>query len=127
MAGRRFYPVELEVHPVNFAAALIVTSLMIFSIGFVIASIVPTARFAQPIGTVILYPLLSLSGIFVEIERFPAGLRTVAEILPFSHAVSLLRGAWAGANWFGHLENLAVLAAYFVGFSLLSSKVFRWE
>ena len=32
------------------------------SLGFVIASLVPTARFAQPIGALILYPMLGLSG-----------------------------------------------------------------
>jgi len=29
---------------------------------FVITSIVPTARFAQPIGAIILYPMIAVSG-----------------------------------------------------------------
>ena len=42
-----------------FAAALLLSACSILSLGFVIASIVPTARFAQPIGTVVLYPMLA--------------------------------------------------------------------
>ena len=127
LAGRRFYPVDIDVNVVSFTAALLVTSLMIFSIGFVIASIVPTARFAQPIGTVILYPMLALSGVFVPLTAFPPVLQTVGEVLPLSHAVSLLRGAWSGASWFDHTGNLLVMAGYFLLFSVVSSKVFRWE
>lgn len=127
LAGRRFYPVDLDVHAVSFTAALLITSLVIFSIGFVIASMVPTARFAQPLGTVILYPMLALSGIFVPLSSFPTALRVIGEVLPMSHAVSLLRGTWVGASWFDHAGDLVVLSSYFVLFSALSAKVFRWE
>lgn len=127
LAGRRFYPVDLDVNAVSFTAALLITSLMIFSIGFVIASMVPTARFSQPLGTVILYPMLAISGIFVPLASFPPTLRVIGEVLPMSHAVSLLRGTWAGASWFDHAGDLAVLSLYFVLFSAVAAKVFRWE
>ena len=45
----------------------------IVSMGFLIASIVPTARFAQPIGALILYPMLGLSGLFVPVDVAAAG------------------------------------------------------
>ncbi len=127
MAGRRFYPVTLDVHLTSFALALLVTTLSISSIGFVIASIVPTARFAQPIGSAILYPMLAISGIFVPLEALPQGWHTLGTLLPTTHAVSLLRGAWAGASWFDHLPNLGVLTLNFVICTALSAKIFRWE
>ena len=120
-------PRFLDFNAVSFTAALLVTSLVIFSIGFVIASMVPTARFAQPLGTIILYPMLALSGIFVPLSSFPPALRVVGEVLPMSHAVSLLRATWAGASWLDHTGDLVVLSLYFVLFSALSAKVFRWE
>ena len=78
LAGRQFYPVTMDLHLARFAVALLITTLSIISIGFVIASIVPTARFAQPIGSVILYPMLAISGIFVPPESMPDGLRTLS-------------------------------------------------
>ena len=127
LAGRRFYPVDLDFNAVSFTAALLISSLVIFSIGFVIASMIPTARFAQPLGSIILYPMLAVSGIFAPLSSFPPTLRVIGEVLPMSHAVSLLRGAWAGASWFDHTGNLVVLSLYFVFFSVLSARVFRWE
>ena len=48
VAGRRYYPVGIDVPLVSFLGAVLVATLSILSIGFVISSLVPTARFAQP-------------------------------------------------------------------------------
>ncbi len=53
LAGRRYFAVGPAVPIVSFAFALLLSTLSILSIGFIIASIVPTARFAQPIGAFI--------------------------------------------------------------------------
>jgi ABC-2 type transport system permease protein len=126
-AGRRLYPVTMDLHLASFALALLVATLSIISIGFVIVSIVPTARFAQPIGSVILYPMLAISGIFAPVESLPDGWREIAGVLPFTHAVSLLRGAWAGESWLDHLGNLGVLGLTIVISTVVSAKIFRWE
>src|SRR5258705_5746962 len=65
LAGRRFYPVALDFHPLSYLLAVLLSTLAILSLGFVIASIVPTARFAQPIGSAFLYPMIAVSGLFV--------------------------------------------------------------
>lgn len=127
LAGRRFYPVTLDLHPVRFGIALLVSMMTIFSIGFVIAGVIPTARFAQPIGSIILYPMLAVSGIFVPIDAFPRGWRLLSEFLPLTHAVSLLRGAWIGAGWADQLGHLGVLVLYTVLGVVVASRVFRWE
>ena len=59
----------------------------------------PTARFAQPIGAAILYPMIALSGLFVPVDALPPALQTVARALPLTYAVSLLRGIWRGEPW----------------------------
>ena len=69
LAGRRYYPLGADVPLVSFTLALLFSTLSILSIGFLIASVVPTARFAQPIGALILYPMLGLSGLFVPSTR----------------------------------------------------------
>jgi ABC-2 type transport system permease protein len=111
----------------SFTIALLISTWSILSIGFLIASIVPTARFAQPIGAIILYPMIALSGLFVPIEALPPVLRAVARVLPLTYAVHLLRGIWNGDVWSAHLGDLAALAVVFVVCTALSAKVFRWE
>src|SRR5271165_7081826 len=50
LAGKRYYPVGVHAPLFSFTIALLISTWSILSIGFLIASIVPTARFAQPIG-----------------------------------------------------------------------------
>jgi ABC-2 type transport system permease protein len=127
LAGRRYYLERLDIRAVGFTIALLFSTLSILSIGFLIASLVPTARFAQPIGTVILYPMIGLSGLFMPIDSLPPGLQMVARALPLTYAVSLLKGIWQGEAWSRHLGDVAALFAVFVVCTALSAKVFRWE
>ena len=123
LAGRRYYPVGTDVRIVDFAFALLITTWSILSIGFLIASIVPTARFAQPIGAVVLYPMLAVSGLFIPRDILPSWLHH----LPLSYAVSLLQGSWVGDAWSAHAGDVVGLAITFVVCTALSARVFRWE
>jgi ABC-2 type transport system permease protein len=127
LAGKRYYPVGVQAPFFSFAIALLISTWSILSIGFLIASIVPTARFAQPIGAVILYPMFALSGLFVPVESLPPALQAVARVLPLTYAVSLLQGIWNGDAWSAHLGDLAALVLVFVVCTAVSAKVFRWE
>jgi ABC-2 type transport system permease protein len=127
LAGKRYYPVGVHVPFFSFTIALLISTLSILSIGLVIASIAPTARFAQPIGAAILYPMVAISGLVVPIELLPPVLHALARMLPMTYAVSLLEGIWKGDGWFAHVGDVAALAVAFVLCTALSAKVFRWE
>ena len=127
LAGRRFYPLGTEAHLGAFTVALLFSTVSIISIGFVIASMVPTARFVQPVGSIIFYPMLGLSGLFVPVEALPPTLQTIARLLPLTYVVSLLRGMWRGDTWLSHVGDVAVLFLVWLACTALSAKVFRWE
>jgi ABC-2 type transport system permease protein len=127
LVGRRYYPVGPDVPLLSFTIALLVSTVSILSLGFLIASIVPTARFAQPIGTAIIYPMIGLSGLFVPVQSLPPPLQMIARVLPSTYAVSLLRGIWRGEGWAAHSLDVVMLAVLFVAFIAISAKVFRWE
>ena len=127
LAGRRVIPPGQEVPLVRFSAALLFTTVSLLSIGFVIASVVPTARFAQPMATLILYPMIAISGLFVPVEALPAGVQAVSRVLPYTYAVSLLRGAWLHEPWSAHVGDIAALIVTFIVCTALSAKIFRWE
>jgi ABC-2 type transport system permease protein len=126
-AGKRYYPVGVNVPVIAFTVALLFTTLSILSIGFLIASLVPTARFSQPVASIVFYPMIGLSGLFVPVTSFPPGLQIVARLLPLTYAVSLLRGIWNGEGWAAHAGDVAALTLVMVVFTALSAKVFRWE
>lgn len=123
LAGKRYYPPETHVSVISFSIALLISTWSILSIGFLIASVVPTARFAQPIGAVVLYPMVGLSGLFVPLDVLPSVLRH----LPLAYAVRLLQGIWVGEPWAAHMGDVGALTVVFIVCTALSAKVFRWE
>jgi len=127
LAGKRYYPVGVHAPVFGFTIALLISTWSILSIGFLIASIVPTARFAQPVGAFILYPMIAVSGLFVPVESLSPSLHAVARVVPLTYAVSLLEGIWKGDAWGPHMGDVAALAVVFIVCTALSAKVFRWE
>jgi ABC-2 type transport system permease protein len=127
LAGKSYYPGVFEVNLLSFTIALLIGTLSIISVGFVIASVVPTARFARPIAGAVLFPMLGISGLFMPIDALPPPWGAVAAVLPVTHAVSLLSGIWSGAAWSQHTMDVAALVLNFLLCSALSAKVFRWE
>ena len=127
LAGRRFYPVPLHPHILAFTLAVVVSTVTILCMGFIIASMVTTARFAQLIGGSVFYPMLTISGMFVPLSALPRPWAVLGAILPMSHAVALLRGTWAGAEWLVLLPHLGALVLTIAICLALTTRVFRWE
>jgi ABC-2 type transport system permease protein len=125
--GKRYLPVDIPIPWVAFTAATLVSTLSILSLGFVLASIVPTARFAQPIGTIVLYPMIGISGLFVPLSQMPGPLQFAARLTPATYAVSLMRGAWNGDAVASHAGDLAALALIFLVCTTIAARSFRWE
>ena len=127
LAGRTFASDLGEVNFLSFLLAMSISMISLLSMGFILASLVPTARFAQVIGSAVLYPMLVFSGLFFPLEILPPLLQGVAMVLPFSHAVALLEGIWTGGSWFDHLDHVLALGLNFTFCTALSARFFRWE
>lgn len=127
LAGRRLFPGVMQVNVFSFTIAVLLSTFSILSLGFLIASLVPTARFAQPISAAVLYPMIFLSGLFYPVDRFPRALQVIADLFPTTHAVALLQGVWAGESWGAHSMNVIALLLLFAVYTALSTRVFRWE
>jgi ABC-2 type transport system permease protein len=127
LAGRRYFPIGSGVPLVAFTLAVVISTLSILAMGFILASVIPTARFAQPIGAVIFWPMIGLSGLFVSISALPPTLRAIARVLPLRFSASLMQGIWTGDRWSAHLMDIGALTIVFVICVAVSSRVFRWE
>lgn len=125
--GRSFLGVGVQGSLPSFLLAVAISTVSILSLGFVIASFVPTARFAQLITSLCLYPLVGISGLFASVDSFPIGLKVIAYASPLTHAVSLTSGMWEGDSWANYVPELLALTAAFGICMALSSRIFRWE
>jgi len=125
LVGRQFLPGALDVSLFGFAAALLLGTASILTLGFLIASLVPMARFAQPITAAVLYPMIALSGLFFPLDILSRPLRMLALAFPTTHAVTLMQGIWDGAGW--DLASVAALVLLSGAYTALATRVFRWE
>jgi len=126
-AGKRVFPAQLNGPIVSFSLAVLFSTSSILAIGFVLASVISVARFVQPAGALIFYPMLGLCGLFVPIPALPPTLGIVAQALPLTYAVSLMRGIWRGEGWLAHGADAAALAIVMAVCGAVSAKFFKWE
>lgn len=98
-----------------------------FALGYLIASVAPTARVAQTVGMTSFFPLMFLSGAALPRQIMPANVQGVADALPLTHVVKTLQTAWVGGALSERTTELLWLLGFAVVGTLLSVRLFRWE
>jgi ABC-2 type transport system permease protein len=126
-AGMLVYHVRFEGNIFSVLAGFVLSSLSFFGIGFILAGTLPTARTAQVVAMVLLYPMLIFSGAAWPRELMPAGVQKISAFVPLTYVVNLLSGLWNGQPWGDHLVNVGVLLGMLVVGVIVSVKIFRWE
>jgi ABC-2 type transport system permease protein len=107
--------------------AILLGGLSMSAIGYIIASLAPSARAAQIIGMVIFYPMMFLSGSGMPLEIMPESVRRISTFLPLTYVVKLLRGLWFGDTIGQHLGDIAILLGILVVGGGLAAMLFKWE
>jgi ABC-2 type transport system permease protein len=125
--GWLLYRVRFEGQVIGVVMAVAFGGLAMFAVGYLIASLAPSARAAQVIGMVIFYPMMFISGAGMPLELMPETIRRVANFLPLTYVVKLLRGLWFGDAWRDHLLETAVLGGVLVVCTAVAARFFRWE
>jgi ABC-2 type transport system permease protein len=127
IVGVLAYSIRFEGSIPSVLLGFTLSTLSFLSLGFVIASIAPSARVAQTVGMVLSYPMMFLSGATIPLEVLPAGVQRIADFLPLTYVVRLMRGLWVGDPWSDLWFEVVVLTGILVVCSALSARFFRWE
>jgi lipooligosaccharide transport system permease protein len=85
----------------------------------------PSYDFFMFYQTLVLTPMLLLSGVFFPLTQLPEGIRRAAMALPLAHAVELIRAAMLGRPLADVWIHLAVLAAYAIVPFFVCAALFR--
>jgi len=126
-AGMLLYHVQFVGNLISVFGGFVLASLSFYGIGFILASTLPTARTAQIVAMVLLYPMLILSGAGWPRELMPATVEKISAVLPLTYVVNLLRGLWIGEAWSLHITDVVVLVVMLAAGVLISVRLFRWE
>ncbi|TCP44795.1 ABC-2 type transport system permease protein [Tamaricihabitans halophyticus] len=97
----------------------------LFSIGMLIAAVVPNEKAANGVGMAVLLPMLALGGVWLPVEMFPDFLQRIAEVLPLGAMLAGFRETWAGGA--PSAVALISLLAFGVVTTAAAARLFRWE
>lgn len=109
------------------AAAFILGCGAMAGLGFIPASLAPSARSGTVIANIMYFPMLFLSGAALPQNMLPEALRTVAQAFPLTHSIRLLRGIWLGDHLADYPVEIAVLAGTLLAGAFFASRMFRWD
>jgi lipooligosaccharide transport system permease protein len=98
--------------------------------GLVMNALAPNYDFFTYFFTLVLTPMLLLSGVYFPVAQMPGWLEIVASFLPLKHAIDLARPLLAGQVPANVLLHVAVVlayavAAYFVALVLTRRRLLR--
>lgn len=122
-----FFEFHMGGSMIAFLGGYILVMLSIFSIGMMVGGISPNSQTASVIASLLYFPMLIFSGATLPYEVMPSALQKVADILPLTQGIKLLKAASLGLpmeNVFVPIIVMAVLAVICIGVSL---RFFKWE
>lgn len=111
----------------GFVGIYLLVLISMYSIGMMIASLCQTIKQANLVCTLVYFPMLLFSGAIIPFELFPSGMQRIANILPLTQGIRLLKIV--------SIEGIQAVplfpAAYLIGLAIIgimiSVKTFRWE
>lgn len=113
--------------PVLFLLSFLLVSLSIYSLGMLAASLAPNIKTANLICSILYFPMLLFSGATLPYEILPPTLKSVADIMPLTQGIKLLKGTALGLPFDNVLVPVIVMAALAVICVLISIRFFRWD
>ncbi|QYC45989.1 ABC-2 type transporter [Nonomuraea coxensis DSM 45129] len=109
----------------GFVLVFLLGTAALMAMGLVIAALAPNGKAAPGIGSLVMFPLMFVAGMWIPYQAMPEALRTVSDYSVAGPFAQALKDTWAG-----HAPeplHLIVMAAGLVVFGGLAVRLFRWE
>jgi ABC-2 type transport system permease protein len=128
LLGRVIFGIELRTQWLSLVLALLLGALTFAALGIALTGWIRSAEGASAVVNAIYLPMAFLSGAFVSPHEYPRFLEVIAEILPLTYFIRLmrdivLRNETIWSSW----ESAVVVAAWGAAAALvLLVRGFRW-
>ena len=123
VAAALIYDAQLPESPARLVLAFAVGTLSFVSLGFLIGTLLATARAAQAVGLLLFLPMWLLSGAGPPREVMGGGMRAISDALPLTYVVTALQDAWLGLG--SSPKELLVLTGVLLAAGALSVRFSR--
>lgn len=109
----------------GFVLVFLLGTAALLALGLVVASIAPNGKVAPAIGSIIMFPLLFVAGMWIPRDIMPAALKTISDYSVAGPFAQALRDTWAGHA--PQVSSVVVMVVGLLVFGGLAVKLFRWE
>ncbi len=127
IAGYLLFNLQFFGNIFEFILAFLLSSASIAALGFIPASLAPTARSGVVLANTMYFPMLFLSGATLPRSMLPQFLQDVSQVFPLTHAISLMQKVWLGEHIWDSPVHIAVLSGFILAGLFVSVKFFKWE
>jgi len=125
VVGRLAFGVPLPLAPGIWVVVALLTAAGTLAVGLFVAAVAPTGRVASTIGSIMFYPLMFFSGLWLPIPSMPSALQHICHATPLGAAWESFQSAALG-HWPSALALLTMIA-YPIVFGLAAARLFRWD
>ena len=111
----------------TFFIGWLVVLMSIFSIGILVGGIARNSKTASVIASVMYFPMLVFSGATVPYEIMPVQVQKVANIMPLTQGIKILKAATLGTEINNVLIPIIIMVLITIICAGMAIKFFRWE
>ncbi len=127
LTARVFFGYQLHGSWIAFLGAYLLVMLSMFSIGLLVGGLAPNIKIASVAASLLYFPMLIFSGTTLPYEVMPAALQRVADVLPLTQGIKLLKAASLGLPVGGVFVPIAVMLVIAVVCTGIALRFFKWE
>lgn len=122
-----FFEFQMNGSPLVFMGGYLLVMLSMFSIGMMVGGIAPNTKIASVIASILYFPMLIFSGATLPYEVMPDPLQKVADMLPLTQGIKLLKAATLGLSVDSVLVPVIIMVALAVICITISLRFFKWD
>jgi ABC-2 type transport system permease protein len=128
LLGRAMFGVHLTEQWASLVLALLLGTLAFAALGIALTGFIRSGEGSSAVVNAVYLPMAFLSGSFWSPHAYPRFLEVIAEILPLTYFIRLMRDvALRNGTIWSDWKNVAVIAGWGLAGLLVSARRFRWE
>lgn len=122
-----FFGYSMQGSWLHFLGAYFLVMLSMFSIGLLVGGLAPNTKVAGAVASLLYFPMLIFSGATLPYEVMPKVLQSIADVMPLTQGIKLLKFASLGLPMEGAFAPAIVMVVLAVVCTGVAVKWFKWE
>ncbi len=128
LLARVLFHVALPHRVFSLALAIVLGTLAFAAMALALSGLIRSAEGSSAVVNAVYLPMAFISGSFWSVHSYPRALRAIADVLPLTYFIRLMRDiVLRNVEIWSRPEAVAIVAAWGVGGLIVALRRFRWE